>query len=414
MFGGRGGAKSWGIARALLIRGVNEPGLRVLCTREVQSSMKESVHQLLKDQIKALRLGPVSEGGSGHYKVLDNEIRGPGGTLFMFKGLSDPEAIKSLEGCDVCWIEEARVVTKASWEKLDPTVRKDGSEIWISFNPELETDYLYQLFVKNEPPPGARVVRINWWDNPWFPEVLRTQMEHMRATDYDNYLHIWEGNCKVALEGAVYAKELRLATKQHRICRFAVDPSRPVHTFWDLGRGDLTAIWFVQIIGMEYRVVRYYQNNGEHISHFIHYLKEVQQDEGYTYGTMWLPHDADSELLASKRTIRQQIQDAEFKCRIVPKLGVAEGINAARTIFPNVWFHEVNAGDGIDALRHYHFDVRADGVTRSKKPVHDWSSNGADGFRYMGVALKEDKPKVKPKTAPRSSIAPGPRAWMGR
>ncbi len=416
-YGGRGGAKSWGIARALLIRGINEPGLRVLCTREVQSSMKESVHQLLKDQIKAMGLGPVSEGGNGSYRVLDDQIRGPGGTLFMFKGLADPEAIKSLEGCDVCWIEEARVVTKTSWEKLDPTVRKDGSEIWISFNPELETDFLYGLFIKNEPPPGAIVVRINWWDNPWFPQVLRNQMEHMRATDYDNYLHIWEGHCKIALEGAVYAKELRLATKQRRICRFAVDPSRPVHTFWDLGRGDLTAIWFVQIVGMEYRVIRYYHNNGEHISHFTAYLKEMAEEHGYNYGTCWLPHDADAELLASKRTIRQQVSDAGFKVRIVPHLGagaVTEGINAARSIFPNVWFHEIDAGDGIDALRHYHFGIQKDGVSRSKNPVHGWSSNGADGFRYMGVALKEDVPKVKPKPQTRAKVAPSARSWMAR
>lgn len=419
LYGGRGGAKSWGIARALLIRGIKEPGLRVLCTREVQSSLEDSVYQLFYDQIYAMGLQPIAEGGNGTYRCLKSEIRGPGGTKFIFKGLSDPEALKSAEGVDVCWIEEARILTEASWKKLDPTVRKEGSEIWISFNPELETDFVYKLFVKPKTgklPPRSIVVKINWWDNPWFPSVLREQMEHARETNYDDYLWIWEGFCQVALEGAVYADELRAATREHRICRFAVVPGRAIHTFWDLGRGDLTAIWFVQIVGMEYRVIRYYQNNGKHISHFIEYLERMRQEHHYVYGTMWLPHDADSELLASRRTIRQQIEDAEFKVRIVPHLGagaVAQGINAARSIFPNTWFHETDAGDGVDALRAYHYDIRKDGLSRSKNPVHDWSSNGADGYRYMGVSLKEDRPKVK---APASSASPrgGPRAWMGR
>lgn len=406
-YGGRGAGRSWGIVRALLIRGVKEPGLRVLCSREVQSSIKESVHQLMRDQIKLMGLGNL-------YRVLDNEIRGPGGTLFMFKGLSDPEAIKSMEGVDVVFLEEARSVTKGSWEKLDPTIRKDGSEVWIAFNPELDSDFIYQLFVKNTPPPGSIVTKVSWFDNPWFPAVLHRQMVHMRATDYDNYLHIWEGNCKAALEGAVYAKELRLATKQERICRFPAHASKLVHTFWDLGRSDYTAIWFVQMFGMENRVIRYYSNNGEHISHYIGHLRDLEASEGYHYGTMWLPHDADEERLQSKRTTRQQVEEDGFKVRIVPKISVAEGIQAARTIFPTCWFHEGDCGSGLDALRNYHYDVKDDqgGETRSKNPVHSWASHGADAFRYMGVALREETPKKVHKPMVRATIRPSPRSWM--
>lgn len=405
-YGGRGGTKSWAIARALLIRGIRQRGLRVLCTRQHQSSMKESVHQLLKDQIALLGLG-------GFYRVLDNEIRGPGGTLFTFKGLTDPEALKSTEGVDVVWIEEARIVTKSSWDALDPTIRKEDSEIWISFNPKLETDYLYKLFVANDPPPGSIVVKINWSDNPWFPEVLRRQMEHMRATDYDNYLHVWEGHCATALEGAVYARELRDATKEGRICRFSLMPSRPVHTFWDLGRSDLTAIWFIQLFGLENRVVRYYQNNGYHISHYIEELQRLEREEGYVFGTHWLPHDADEQRISSKRTTRQQVEDAGFRVKIVPKIGVSEGIQAARTIFPQTYFHEVEAADGINALRQYHYEIKDDG-TRSKNPVHDWSSNGADAWRYAGVALRDDKPKLKTVPKPPRNVRPSARAWMSR
>lgn len=406
-YGGRGGAKSWQMARALLIKGL-KGGLRVLCTREVQSSMKESVHQLLKDQIKAL-------GFDAYYRALDNEIRGPDGTLFIFKGLSDPEAIKSAEGVDVCWIEEARVITKSSWLKLDPTVRKAGSEIWISFNPELETDFLYEFFVKNKPPPGAVVVKVTWRDNPWFTAELRAQKDHARATNYDDYLWVWEGQCQVALEGAVYRNELRSAQAGNRICQFEMVPGKLIHTFWDLGRSDQTAIWFVQMFGMEHRIIRYYENNGHHISHYLDLLLRLKEDDHYTFGTLWLPHDADEKRLQSRRTTRQQVEDAEFKVKIVPKISVAEGIQAARGIFPNCWFSETHALEGVNRLRQYHYAVDKKTGVRSKNPEHDDSSNGADAFRYMGVALRPDgEPKKKMQPKGKAAIPSGRLGWLGR
>lgn len=411
LYGGRGGTKSWGIARALIIRGAKEPGLRVMCTREVQSSMKESVHQLLKDQIKLLGLGPASEGGTGHYRVLDNEIRGPGGTGFIFKGMSDPEAIKSLEGCDVCWIEEARVTTKTSWQKLDPTVRKPGSEIWVSFNPELETDFLYDLFVKRDPPPRSIVRQVGWQDNPWLSDELLAQKDHQKTVDYDDYLWIWEGHCRVALEGAVYAKELRAAQKEGRICKVPLDRSKPIHTFWDLGRGDMTAIWFVQIVGFQYRIVGYYQNSGFVFDHYLKHLQDEKERRGWFYGTHWLPHDAGDKLLAARRTIKQQTEDAGHQVRIVPKLPIVNGINAARTVFAQCYFDEVETADGINCLRQYHYEVDDDG-TRSNKPEHDWSSHGSDAWRMLGVALKEDTIKTKPKAKPAAKVRDGRTAWM--
>lgn len=404
-YGGRAGAKSWQIARALLIRGL-AGGLRVLCTREVQSSLKESSMQLLADQIKALGL-------DAHYKVLSNEIRGPADTLFIFKGLADPEALKSAEGMDICWIEEARNITKASWLKLEPTVRKAGSEIWISFNPELPTDYLYVVFVKRKPPPGSIVVKVSWRDNPWLSQESYNSMMALREADYDEYLWVWEGACKVALEGAVYAKQLRQVQKDGRITKVPVDKTRPVHTFWDLGRGDMTAIWFVQIVQNEYRVVDYYQNNGEDIDHYLEVLDDKTAEHGWFYGTDWLPHDAENKVLGAKRTIKRQMTDAGRRVKIVPKIGVADGIASARAIFPNCWFDEERCETGLDCLRQYHYEVEPDG-TRSNKPEHDWSSHGADGFRYMGVALRDDttpKPKPKPKMRPPVTGAQG---WLAR
>lgn len=411
-YGGRGGMKSWACARALVLRGL-KGGLRALCTREYQSSMKESVHQLIKDQIYLLGLQPKNEGGSGHYKVLDNEIRGPGGTLFIFKGLRDPDALKSAEGVDICWIEEARNVSAGSWKKLIPTIRKAGSEIWVTFNPELEIDATYQRFVK-DPPTGAIVQKVGWRDNPWLTEELRQEKDDLKAKDYDEYMNVWEGFCQVALEGAVYARELREALKDGRFMKGPIlDRTKPILTFWDLGRGDLTAIWFIQIVGFQYRVVGYYHNNGYVLGHYIQELQRRAHEMGYVYGVVWLPHDAENKLLGQQRTIKQQMEDAGYKVKIVPKISVADGINAARTIFPNCFFDEDECADGIDALRHYHYDVD-DAGNRSKLPVHDWSSNGGDAWRYAGVAIKEDPKKPVPKAKSPVKVRASRTSWMRR
>lgn len=188
--GGRGGAKSWGFARALLIQAAQRP-LRVLCAREFQNSIQESVHKLLVNQIDELGLTPF-------YSITQTGIKGANGSEFIFAGIkSNPTKIKSTEGVDVCWVEEAEKVSSESWEVLIPTIRKPGSEIWVSFNPNLETDPTFRRFV-SDPPPDAIVQRVSWRDNPWFPEELRREMEYLRRVDHDAYQHVWEGECRTA------------------------------------------------------------------------------------------------------------------------------------------------------------------------------------------------------------------------
>lgn len=399
LYGGRGGAKSWGVARALLIMGASKP-LRVLCAREMQTSIAQSVHQLLKDQVKALGL-------ESFYEVQQYIIKGRNGTEFTFNGLKHNIGnIKSIEGADVCWVEEAQTVSKSSWETLGPTIRKKGSEIWITFNPSLEADETYQRFVVS-PPTDSIVVKVNWSDNPWFPEVLRQEKDDLKLKDPDAYLTVWEGHCKQTLDGAIYANEVRLATSENRFTRVPYDQSKPVHTFWDLGRADKTAIWFAQMVGFEFRLIDYYENQGQALNH---YLKQLQT-KPYVYGDTWLPHDAENELLASERTIAQQARAAGFKVRIAPKIGVTDGINAARTIFANCWFDADKCADGIQCLRNYRYEVDPDTQQYSKQPLHDWASHGADAFRYLAVAMRE--PKTKMTVAKRPVAHRGSGAWMG-
>lgn len=383
-YGGRGGAKSWSIARALLVMGVQRP-LRVLCGREIQKSIKDSVHQLLRDQINELGL-------EGHYQVLTTEIRGINGTQFSFTGLRHNAAeIKSHEGADICWVEEAHAVSKSSWDVLIPTIRKDGSEIWVSFNPELEDDETYRRFVK-DPPSSAIVVKVNWSDNPWFPEVLRLEKDELKKKDPDAYMTVWEGHCKQVLDGAIYANELRAAKEEGRITTVPWDHSKPVETFWDLGWADNTSIWFAQSVGMEFRIVDFYQNNQQPIQHYL----SVLQSKGYVYGCDHLPHDAQAKQLGTGRSIEEILRGMGRRVNIVPKLSVQDGINAARTIFPTCWFDEAKCADGLNALRHYRYDVDPDTGKFGKNPLHDWASHAADAFRYLGVGIRSGAQKKKP------------------
>jgi phage terminase large subunit len=232
-------------------------------------------------------------------------------------------------------------------------------------------------------------------------------MAHLRETDPDAYLTIYEGHCRQVLDGAIYAKELRAATEEGRLCRVPYDQTKPVHTFWDLGRADKTSIWFAQIVGFEFRVIDFYENSGEALAH---YLKALQ-GKPYVYGDDWLPHDANNELLASERTIAQQMRAAGRTVRITPKAKVVDGINAARSLFPNVWFDADRCADGLNHLRRYRYDVDPDTGQFSKEPLHDDASHAADAFRYLAVALREKKAPAAMKPIFRPAVT-GNNAWL--
>ena len=387
LYGGRGGAKSWGIARALLILAARKP-LRILCAREFQTSIKDSVHKLLVDQIVALELMQF-------FEITQTSIRGQNGSEFAFVGLKNNVAnVKSYEGIDICWVEEAQTVSRNSWKTLTPTIRKEGSEIWVSFNPELETDETYQRFVVN-PPPDTISIKINYWDNPWFPETLRMEMESLKARDHEAYMQVWEGVCRQTIDGAIFAKEMMRAEAEERITKVPYDASKPVHAICDLGWSDATAWWLVQFIGMETRLIRYFEGSQRTMTS---YLAELQSF-GYVYDTIWLPHDAQNKTLAAAgRSIEDIVRGAGFKTRVLERVPTIDSINAARTIFPNCYFDRENCADGLNCLRHYRYEVDPETGNFSKMPLHDRYSHGADAFRYIALMVKEPA-KVRKKPA---------------
>jgi len=398
-YGGRGGAKSWGIARALLILAAKSQ-LRILCAREFQTSIKDSVHKLLSDQIEALGL-------LGFYEITQTAIRGKNGSEFAFVGLKNNVAnVKSFEGVDICWVEEAQTVSRLSWNTLIPTIRKEKSEIWISFNPELESDETYQRFVLN-PPANSKVVKINWSDNPWFPETLTLEKDALKARDIEAYNTVWEGLCRQTVDGAIFAREIQMADLEERITRVPYDPTKPVHAVFDLGWSDATAIWFVQFIGMETRLIRYIEDSQKTISDYL----AKMQTFGYVYDTLWLPHDAENKTLAANgRSIEQIVKASGYKTKIIPKTPIVDSINAARTLFRNCWFDRENCYDGLQCLRHYRYEVDPDTKAFSKTPVHDQYSHGADAFRMLGLMVNEPRQRKPVRTQPQGYGQP--LGWM--
>lgn len=383
--GGRGGAKSWGYARALLLEGADHPE-RILCAREVQKSIKDSVHQLLSDQITALGLDHF-------YKITRDEISAGNGTRFIFSGLSDQtsDSLKSYEGVTKCWVEEAHKVSKRSWDLLIPTIRAEGSEIWVSMNPELDTDETYTRFVEN-PPPYAQVVQINWRDNPWFPAVLETErQEFLRQVGLgkrtqDEYDNIWEGKCRAAVEGAIYAREVAELQQGGRFCRIPYDPLLPVHTVWDLGWNDAMVVGMWQRSPMGLMLI-----DSLIVSHTKYSdVVALLESRKYRWGHDFLPHDGKHKNPQTGESAAILLEKLGRKIRDVPDIGLEAGIKATRQAFGRIWIDD-STGDNrrvLNALKRYRRVVHV-ATNEPGPPLHDDASHPADMVRYAAVSADD-------------------------
>ena len=247
-YGGRGSSKSWGIARMLIARAYAGRE-RILCCREFQGSIEESVHALLSTQIHRMHLTSAFEIQSKKITCLTT------GSMFLFEGLrANVTKIRSMEGITLVWAEEAEKIQKSCCDILFPTIRAEGSVIWISFNPDDDLDETWVRFVE-DPPHDCYSVQINYQRNPWFPEVLRLEMEHSKRKSYEDYEHIWLGKPRKAMKGAYYSDQMLELVNEGRIMNLPHDPEMPVITSWDLGMADSTVIWFAQVSISEVRII---------------------------------------------------------------------------------------------------------------------------------------------------------------
>jgi phage terminase large subunit len=375
--GGRGSGKSWGFARALLILGAQKP-TRVLCTREVQKSIQQSVHQLLSDQVQALGMGAF-------YEVLSTEIRAPNGTRFYFAGLSDLTAdqLKSYEGIDVVWVEEAQNTTDKSWNVLIPTIRKEGSEIWISYNPQLESDPTHLRFTMN-PPPGCVNVEMNYSDNPYFPSVLEQERQHaQRVMKPDDYAHIWEGRCMPAVEGAIYFDQMAQAAS--RIGNVPHDPLLKTHGVWDLGFNDSMSIGLFQKVSSEIRCIHYIEGTQRTLADYSAELKALRlDDQPMNWGSMFLPHDGFAKRHQTGKMDSEVLSGLGWSIQRTPNMDVESGIKRAREVFSRVYFNKARTDRLVECLKRYRRQINQ-ATNEPGNPLHDEFSHGADMFRYMAI-----------------------------
>ena len=380
LHGGRGSGKSWSIARALLTIAASKP-MRVLCTREIQKSLADSVQKLLADQIVPLGLSSI-------YTVTLNAIKCTNGSEFIFAGLQDHtvESIKSFEGCDICWVEEAHSVSQTSWDILLPTIRKDGSEVWISFNPSLDSDAVYKMFISNKPE-NALVIEMNYRDNPFWNDVLEQErLRFQRDRPIDDYNNIWEGKCRSAVSGAIYANEIRDLIESGRLCNVPYDSALKVHVIFDIGWNDSTAILFAQVQHSELRIIDYLEDRLKTLEHYSNELKQ----RGYNYSKLWLPHDARSRSIISNTSAEEQLKAFGWSVEITPNAPIEDGIRTARMVMPRVVIDKTKASGIVDRLRRYTRTINKS-TGEAGSPLHDENSHGADAFRYFAINAPQFK-----------------------
>lgn len=410
MYGGRGGAKSWAIAIALLSIGMNRQ-IRVLCARELQVSIADSVHKLLSDIISS------HEGMAAFYDVQNKAIYGKNGTEFSFKGLKhNAGEIKSYEGVDYCWVEEAQAVSDKSWEVLIPTIRKDNSEIWLSFNPKNATDPTWQRFVLGKDD-DVILEKVGWQHNPFFPEVMEKERLKLLANDPEAYKHVYDGEFDTRYSGAVYAKFVK---PEHISALVEHDPDYPVYTAWDKGYGDATAIVFYQIGNNEVFIVDYFEDNQEDTKYYceVLYGKKITvknrdletgdvldwefgealdtdkhinaRRRAYNYHAHYVPHDAAVKLMeAGGRSMMMQAKRFGVTMQMIPATSQINSEEALKMTLPITWISSVNCGDFIHSLMHYHYEWDEDRQRYGKLPYHDWSSNGCDAAEIMARTWRE-------------------------
>ena len=296
-------------------------------------------------------------------------------------------------------MDEAEPVSDEAWRKLIPTIREEGSEIWVTWNPERKNSATHKRF-REAPPEQCKMAEINWRDNPWFPGVL----EQERLNDFtrrpDHYGHIWEGEFVTVVEGAYYAQAIATAKREHRIGNVAADPLMTYRAVWDIGgtgaKADACSIWVVQYIGREIRLLDYYEAQGQPLAAHVTWLR----DQGYAKAMCILPHDGATNDRVHDVSYESALRAAGFEVQVIANQGTGAAmkrVEAARRLFPSMWFNEAKTQAGLDAVGWYH-EKRDDERGIGLGPNHDWASHGSDAFGLVAVAYEMPQGKsVEPK-----------------
>jgi phage terminase large subunit len=389
-YGGRGSGKTRTFAMMTAVWGYKlaEQGIsgQILAGREFMNSLSDSSFEEIKGAIES---EPFLK---AYYDIGENYIRTKNRRVYYtFAGLRrNLDSIKSKARILLAWIDEAETVSETAWMKLLPTVREDNSEIWITWNPESKESATHKRF-REDPPDNAKIVEMNWRDNPWFPKVLDQERVYDQKSRPDTYEHIWEGDFLIHVDGAYYAREIKAIKDQ--IIRVPYDYNASVITAWDLGLDDATAIWFAQYVGKEIHIIDYYEASGNALDHYVSILRE----KGYNYEQHILPHDVKVKELGTGKSRLEVLSNMGLNnIKVCPMLGIEDGIQQVRAMLNRCWFDKDNTERGLECLRQYRREWDDNLKSWRGRPLHDWTSHGADAFRYLAVGYQPTSGWGKP------------------
>lgn len=384
--GGRGSGKSHFFAELMVEAAVLKPGFRGACIREVQRTLSQSVKKLIEDKIEA-------HGLARYFDVQEAQIKTHGGGVIIFQGMQNhtADSIKSLEGFDIAYVEEAQSLSQRSLDLLRPTIRKEGSELWFAWNPRHDTDAVDLFFRGGRKHSDAIVVEANWQDNPWFPAVLRDEMEDDYKFDPEKAAHVWGGGYELIGEGAYLARWVVEAEREGRVGDYPHDPELAVKTAWDIGVDDYTAIWFFQENWRDgsprVRAIDYYETSGDGAQLIS---QEAIHSKPYKYAMHYFPHDVMArEWGAAGRSRYQTLTGLGVKpINVGVNLGegaAEERVNAARALLPICEFDDnVAVRLGLKRLRGYK-RKKNETLNQYVGVLKDGNDHGADAFGEYAI-----------------------------
>jgi phage terminase large subunit len=411
-YGGRGSAKTRSFCKMSAVKGLDfaqqgKTGV-IVCGREFQNSLAESS---LAEVKSAIAEEPFLR---DRYEVGDNYVRTKDKRIeYAFIGLRhNLDSVKSKSRIRLLYVDEAEPVSDMAWMKVIPTIREEGSEIWLTWNPERKNSATHMRY-REDPPTDSKIIQLNWRDNPWFPDILnKTRLDDL-AKRPDQYDHIWEGDFITAMSGAYFAKHLATARLEHRIGNVAADPLMTYRAFFDIGgtgaKADACAIWICQFIGKEIRVIEYYEARGQTLDTHVGWLRS----SGYAAAKIYLPHDGVQHDKVYDVSYQSELMRAGFDVSVTKNQGsgaAMQRIEAVRRILPQCWFNEPKCSGGLEALGWYH-EKRDENRNIGLGPDHDWSSHGSDAFGLMAIVAEDIFDEVNRRKSPAPSYTSG--GWMG-
>lgn len=384
--GGRTSGKSHEVAGYLAERSFIQKGLKTVCLREIQKSIKHSSRTLIEQKLKEIT--PFDK----FYKSVESEIRKTSPNddgFFLFQGMNDltKDNVKSLEDFDIAWFEEAQNASFATLKTLRPTIRKEGSQIIFTWNPFLPTDPIDEFCASIQNEPDVLVINVNYTENPFLSDTAlrEIQIERESSTDAE-FNHIYLGQFDTTFQGHYYAQLVQKARDDGRICEAPRKAGVDIVLAWDLGLRDATAIWVAQVVGLQPRIIDYYENHLEDLEHYVQWVK----DNDYAKGAIFLPHDSKHERLGMKGSIKSQLREMGLlNLKDTPNVSIDSGMSAAKNLLKECYFDKDKCKNGLSALSHYH--AKYDEIKKTFTEVHDWSSHGSDAFRYLALALNTNQ-----------------------